>query len=304
MLDSNVKSHGDVWAQWLLQVRHGNNFEHASKIQPIINGIADRVLDAANIKDGMTIVDVGTGDGLVAFRAIDRFGKNIQVILTDISAPLLQHAKKVADKIQVKNQCRFLQCSAESLQEIEDASVDVVMTRAVLAYVSDKEAALREFYRILKPGGRISFSEPILRDEALIVNGIKKAVDSFPDDSGHRFIRLFHRWKSAQFPDTFEKISASPLTNFNERDLIHLTQNAKFSDVHLELHIDVFPTLITSWEIFINSSPHPLAPTLRTILAQQFTEEEQEYFELILRPEVENGKSLMTDRIAYLNAKK
>ena len=42
-----------------------------------------------------------------------------------------------------------------------DGSVDVVTTRSVLIYVKDKAAALREFYRVLKPGGRVSLFEPI-----------------------------------------------------------------------------------------------------------------------------------------------
>jgi ubiquinone/menaquinone biosynthesis C-methylase UbiE len=51
--------------------------------------------------------------------------------------------------------------SADSLADIADASVDVVTTRSVLIYVKDKAAALREFYRVVRPGGRISIHEPI-----------------------------------------------------------------------------------------------------------------------------------------------
>jgi SAM-dependent methyltransferase len=44
---------------------------------------------------------------------------------------------------------------------VDDAAVDVVTTRSVLIYVKDKAGALREFQRVLRPGGRISLYEPI-----------------------------------------------------------------------------------------------------------------------------------------------
>jgi arsenite methyltransferase len=72
----------------------------------------------------------------------------------------------------------------------------------------------------------------------------------------------------------------------------------------LQLHIDVAPSLITSWEIFLDSSPHPWAPSLRSVLADRFTAQEREFFEKMVRPTVESGKNLTTDRIAYMNATK
>jgi ubiquinone/menaquinone biosynthesis C-methylase UbiE len=102
---------------------------------------------------GSTLVDVGAGEGLVAFRAIDRIGPSLRVILTDVSAPMLRYAESAALQRNLRPQCTFLECTAENLTGITDASVDVVATRAALAYVADKKAALGEFFRILKPGG-------------------------------------------------------------------------------------------------------------------------------------------------------
>jgi SAM-dependent methyltransferase len=204
----------------------------------------------------------------------------------------------------VAAQCRFLRGSAERLEGIADESVDVVATRAVLAYVADKGAALREFHRVLKPGGRISLAEPIFRDEAFAASALRKAVDAQPLQSQDRFLRLLHRWKSAQFPDTDTLIAASPLVNFSERDLASLAHECRFTAIHLELHIDLQPSLVNGWDAFLRSSPHPWAPPLGHILAERFTPEERSFFEQVLRPTVESPDAVTIDRIAYVTAVK
>jgi len=293
----------DVWSEWLLHRRHADDPEYGRVVRTAVERYADRVLDGAQLSSDMTLVDVGAGDGLVAFRAIDRMGSTIRVVLTDISAPMLRYAESVAVQRNVRNQCAFLECTAEHLNGISDASVDVVITRAALAYVSDKSAAFREFYRILKPGGRISIAEPILQDDAFYARALRERVvnGSRPSD---RFLTLLHRWKAAQFPDTQEQCAKSPIANYSERDLLNIARSSGFLEIHLQLHIDVMPSLVTSWDVFLGTSPHPLAPSLSRILAEQFTPEERKYFEEILRPTVESGKSISIDRVAYLQARK
>ena len=294
----------DVWSEWLLHRRHADNPDYEQVVDTVIAGFADRVLDAARLQPGMTLADIGSGDGLVALRAISRFGPGLQVIATDISAPLLHHAAGVAAQRGVLGQLRFIECPADDLGQIADASVDVVTTRAVLAYVADKPRALREFHRILKPGGRISLAEPILQDEAFYARALRARLDAPAGDRDDRFVRLLHRWKAAQFPDTAEACAANPLVNFSERDLVSVAKGAGFADIHLELHIDVVTSPIRSWPVFIGTSPHPWAPSLEAIMAQQFTAEERDYFESIVRPLVESGRNITTDRAAWMQADK
>jgi arsenite methyltransferase len=180
----------------------------------------------------------------------------------------------------------------------------VVTTRAVLAYVADKERALREFLRVLKPGGRISLCEPIFQDDAFSTQALKTLLEKRPAEALHPFMPLLHRWKAAQFPDTAEKIRQSPIANYSERDLIRVAQAVGFEELHLELHIDLIPSPIPSWQAFLESSPHPLAPPLSIILAEQFSAEERQIFEAVMRPQIEDPRSLTTDRVAYLTARK
>jgi arsenite methyltransferase len=293
----------DEWSTWVLHDRYGGDPGYETVVRSAVERFADRVLDEAHLFSGMRLVDVGAGDGLLAFRALERLG-TLQVVLTDISPALLRHAQDAAARRNCLDQCTFLECSAEKLTDLADSSVDAIVTRASLAYVPDKNAAFREFQRVLKPGGRISIAEPIMQEEAFAARALKARVDAQTGGSPDPFLKLLHRWKSAQFPDTAEGCAKHPLVNFSERDLINMVRDAGFVDIHMQLHIDVAPSLITSWEIFLASSPHPWAPSLGLILEERFSAEERQLFEALVKPTVESGKNLAIDRIAYLNAKK
>jgi ubiquinone/menaquinone biosynthesis C-methylase UbiE len=216
---------------------------------------------------------------------------------------MLRYAESLSQIRNIRSQCAFLEGSAEHLEGINDASVDAVASRAVLAYVADKGASLREIFRVLKPGGRLSVAEPLLQDEAFYARALRnRIVDrSRPVD---RFTTLLHRWKSAQFPDTEEAAAISPIVNYSERDFLNLVQRAGFTEIHLQLHIDVVPSVVTSWDVFTGTSPHPWAPTLKQILAERFTSEEAQFFESIVRPTVESGKNTNTTRVIYLQAER
>ena len=292
----------DEWSEWLLHRRHADDPDYQRILGAETERYADRVLGSAQLAPGMRLLDVGTGDGLLAFRALERVGSDLRVVLSDVSLPLLRHAQERARERGFASQCTFIHCAADDLCGIDDASVDVVATRAVLAYVANKSGALAEFHRVLKPHGRISLAEPIFQDDALLASSLRKLLEG-GTRSSNPVLPLLHRWKAAQFPDTQQKMAASPLTNYSERDLFTAAQRAGFADMHLELHIDMFPCAVTSWDVVLGSSPHPWAPTLSAVLAQ-FTADERQLFERTLRPLVESGKATTVTRVAYLSAQK
>jgi ubiquinone/menaquinone biosynthesis C-methylase UbiE len=294
----------DLWSQWLLHGRYADDTEFKQAVDAVVDRYIERLLEGAQLAAGQTLLDVGTGEGLVAFRAIERAGPDLSVWLTDVSEAMLRHAETQASERGVRNQCTFLRCSADHLEGMADASVDVVVTRSVLAYVSDKTAALREFHRVLKPGGRISLAEPVYLDDALAASALRTVIDSNPPDRVSPLTVLLHRWKAAQYPDTVEKILKSPITNYSERDMIRFAQMAGFAELHLELHIDTLPSIVRSWDVFINSSPHPLAPPLSVIMSEQFTAEERQLFERAMGSVIQDPKAVTTDRMLYLTGKK
>ena len=294
----------DVWPRWLLHDRYGRDAAFGKRTQATIERYADRVLDNARLAPGMTLVDIGTGDGLVPFRAIRRIGPSLHAIFTDSSAQMLAHAEAVAAERGVRAQCRFIHCGAQHMEALPDTCADVVTSRAVLAYVADKPAALREIRRILKPGGRLSMAEPVFREEALAAAALKKVVEALPPEADGRFLTLLHRWKSLQFPDTEEKIAQNPLVNFSERDLLRHVQDAGFPEIHLELHIDVTSAMATTWEEFVHIRPHPWASSLAAVLPVSFDAAERAYFELVIRASFEAGALQTVERVAFMTAEK
>ncbi|WP_165979460.1 class I SAM-dependent methyltransferase [Paraburkholderia guartelaensis] len=294
----------DNWSTWILQQRHGDDRAHKRTVRAEITRYADRVLDDVRLRPGMTLADIGTGDGLVGFRAIERAGAAIRVLMTDISAPLLRHTEESAQSLGVREQCAFVLGSAEHLEGIANETVDAATMRAVLAYVEDKPAAMREVYRILKPGGRFAIAEPILRDEALEVCMLKKLVDARAFNTEDPFFPLLLRCRAAQFPDTEEKARSLSITNYGERDLVRFAIDAGFTDIRLELHIDVRTEDSLPWETFLRTSPHPLAPSLEEVFEKEFTRDERAYLEVRMRAIFESGTQLGAERVAYLTAKR
>jgi len=292
----------DEWSGWLLNRRHGGDAAQAARVQATVDGYVERVLEGAALTPNMVMADIGSGEGVVAWRAIERAGPGLQVVLTDISAPLLRYARERARALGVAGQCRFVECGAERLEGLESASLDVVTSRSARAYGGDKPAALAEMFRVLKPGGRISLGEPVFRDEAQAACAMRQMLEC--GGAGNALLALMHKWKAAQFPDTEAAMAASPIASYSERDLLRLAQQAGFAGLHMELHMDVRPNEVTDWAVFCATSPHPWAPGLGEIMEREFTPEERAVFEAALRPEVEAGRLTTASRMVFLTAGK
>src|SRR5215213_3724123 len=148
----------DRWADWILERRFGGDRAAADDMLTHLREVRERVLDRAEVREGETLLDVGCGDGLIAFGALERGAR--RVIFSDVSQDLLDVSRELAAG---EPRAEFVRALAEDLSAIPDASVDVVTTRSVLIYVADKARAFAEFLRVLRPGGRVSLFEPINR---------------------------------------------------------------------------------------------------------------------------------------------
>ena len=113
-----------------------------------LGGVRDKVLDRVNLSAGERLLDVGCGEGLIGFGALERGASH--VVFSDVSDDLLAFCRETAAALDVSDRCSFVKASAEDLDAIADATVDVVCTRSVLIYVVDKEGAFGEFFRKFK----------------------------------------------------------------------------------------------------------------------------------------------------------
>jgi ubiquinone/menaquinone biosynthesis C-methylase UbiE len=294
----------DRWAEWLLERRQGSADEEAyRRTLDTLRPVRERVLDNAALRERDVLLDVGAGDGLIAFGALDRLGPAGHVIFSDVSQDLLDVCRA---RLDGDSRAEFVLASAEDLSPIGDESVDVVTTRSVVIYLdrAAKERAFREFFRVLRPGGRLSMFEPI-------------NVFGCEDRRGE-----FFGLKTGPVADLAEKVMAAyderapgekTLIDFDERDLLGWAEAAGFSEVRLEYEARIIHGVAFAWdkdeesppwETFLNMSGNPLAPTLAEVLDEALTPEERERFVAHVRPayEAREGTSRMAS--AYLRAVK
>ncbi|HEX6490296.1 MAG TPA: class I SAM-dependent methyltransferase [Gaiellaceae bacterium] len=121
----------DQWAQWLLSTRDGGDPRERQQTLEQLAPVRERVLDNGELAPGDTLLDVGCGDGMIAFAALDRIGPNGRVVFADVSQDLLDHCRALAAELGLLERCEFVRASADRLP-LEQDSVDVVTTRSVL----------------------------------------------------------------------------------------------------------------------------------------------------------------------------
>jgi arsenite methyltransferase len=282
----------DRWAEWLAERRFGGDPDVKREFMENLTTTRDRVLDAADLADGETLLDVGCGEGLVAFGALER-GASL-VVFADISADLLDTCRSLAAELGFLERCRFVRAPADDLSAVLDDSVDVVTTRSVLIYVKDKQRAFEEFHRVLRPGGRISLWEPINR---FSIQGEPR--DSFAgydlNGLGEIGAKLRGVYEAAQPRET------DPMLDFDERDLVRLAEQAGFFPLRLELRATIERTGRRRWETFLRQSGNPKIPTLGEAMDQALTQDERDELTTHLRPLVEAGDGVWRSAEALLS---
>ena len=129
----------------------------------------------AKIKKGDVVVDLGSGAGNDAFIARAETGETGKVIGIDFTPAMIAKARENADKLGFHN-VEFRQGDIDSMPMTSNVA-DVVVSNCVLNLVPDKDAVVKEIFRVLKPNGHFSISDIVLVGQ--LPAGIRNAAEMY-----------------------------------------------------------------------------------------------------------------------------
>jgi SAM-dependent methyltransferase len=284
----------DPWACWFAERRHGGDERTRLDVLEELAPVRERVLTGARLEPGDTLLDAGCGDGLIGFGALAQVGENGTVIFDDISEELLDRCREIAAG---DPRCRFVNAPVTALP-LADESVDAVTVRSVLIYVPEKQRALDELHRVLRPGGRLSLFEP------LNSYGFPEPDETFfgirlPDDLRPLADRVKRVWRTIDLPEY------NAMHDWGERDLLGWVETAGFRRLEYEARFEVKPhEPVDDFDVQWRRAANPLAPSPKEALERTLEADEFARFVAWLRPRAEAGDGVRRVAWGYLTAVK
>jgi arsenite methyltransferase len=285
----------DVWATWLRTGRDGGSAAMRAENLRRLAEVRDHILERAAIRPGDTVLDVGTGQGLLGLEALQRSAPDGRVIFSDISEPLLDDCRSAVAQASAMERSSFVRASATHLAAIATATVDVLVERAVLLFIEDRAGAFSEYRRVLRPGGRLSLGEPLNSWMGRDRPGYLWGYDVTAATNLERKLHEADRAEGSTDDDL--------LCGFDDRDLMAMARTAGFERVetHTELALAP-PPARDDLDVFLDTAPNPLAPTTRALMAAALTAGETERFTAVLRDALNQGRGERRHAMTYLRA--
>ncbi len=178
-------------------------------------------IDLLGVHKGQVILDIAGGTGDLTAKISEKIGKTGKVILSDINSSMLSIGRdRMIDKGIFEN-IAFTQANAEMLP-FADNTFDRLIIGFGLRNVTDKEAALRSMFRVLKPGGRaliLEFSKPTLP-------GLKPVYDAY----SFKILPWLGK-KILNDADSYRYLAESIRMHPDQETLKNMMQNVGFENV-------------------------------------------------------------------------
>ena len=281
------------WTQWLKKNRFaGQTPEMIEQTTKWLEAVRDVILEYAEIQPYDTVLDIGCGTGLLAFRALEMQECKGNVIFSDMFQDCLDDCKKILDESGVKGGYELLKSPVEHLA-LPMSTVHKAVMRSVLVHVVNKQPAISEIYRVLKPGGKLCAFEPVIRSNTRYWEILDPMyIDKYED---------FKRVENQIMEDPLDS-----LCNFDEKTLQTNLEIAGFSIPEVRLqevksNYVVLPNMVREW--FVNP-PSPTQPCVKDRFLKHFDFPTVEKF-MIQVEEYLTGRSIsLKTNAAFINATK
>ena len=198
--------------QW---AREGEQWvAEAGRYDTMLEPFGQAVLAAASLSPGERVADVGCGNGALTIDAARRVGPTGMAVGIDISAPMLDLARRRATQAGVDN-VEFVEADAQ-VRRFGGGGLDAVLSRFGVMFFDDPEAAFANLAGALRPGGRLAFAcwQDLFQNEWMLVPGAAAA-------------------QHVGLPE-MEPGAPGPFALADADRVAHLLASARFQDVSLE----------------------------------------------------------------------